>query len=290
MENKIKITFELLRIRQWIKNFLIFIALIFTNNLFNFNLLLKTAAGFILLCFASSSIYIFNDIKDAKEDKYHPVKRHRPIASGKINTTFAFFISILLLIISFFGSFMLEKKFFALIVIYVLLSISYTSVLKNIVILDILIIAINYVLRAISGAIIIHVAISPWLLICTSLLALFVILAKRRYELNLSSAVKHRKILKEYSIPLLDEMISVTTASTISAYALYTFTSETAIRHNYLLLTIPFVLYGIFRYLYLIHKKNLGGSPEYIFLKDIPTIINIVLWISSIIIIVYFVK
>jgi 4-hydroxybenzoate polyprenyltransferase len=171
-----------------------------------------------------------------------------------------------------------------------LLSVAYTFKLKHLVILDILTVASNYVIRAISGAIIINVAISPWLLICTSLLALFVILGKRRYELSLASAIKHRKILEEYSIPLLDEMISVTTASTISAYALYTFTSETALRHNYLLLTIPFVLYGIFRYLYLIHKKNMGGSPENIFLKDLPTIINIILWIMTIVIIVYLIK
>lgn len=290
MKDKTETLFELLRIRQWIKNLLIYIALIFTNNLFNFSLLIKTTIGFILLCFAASSIYIFNDIKDAKEDSHHPEKKRRPIASGKVKTSFAFSISILLIIISLFGSFVIEKKFFIVILIYILLSLSYTLKLKNIVILDILVIATNYVLRAISGAIIINVAISPWLFICTSLLALFVIMAKRRYELNLTSAIKHRKILEEYSIPLLDEMISVTTASTIAAYALYTFTSETASRHNYLLLTMPFVLYGIFRYLYLIHKKNLGGSPEYIFLKDIPTIINIILWIISIIIIVYIIK
>ncbi|MCX8093155.1 MAG: decaprenyl-phosphate phosphoribosyltransferase [Candidatus Goldbacteria bacterium] len=290
MKDNIKIFFELLRIRQWIKNFLIYIALIFTNNLFNFNLLLKTTVGFILLCFASSSIYIFNDIKDAKEDRYHPIKKNRPIASGKIKSSFAISISLIMLLVSLFGSFIIEKNFFVIILVYILLSVAYTFKLKNIVILDILIVATNYVLRAVSGAIIINVEISPWLLICTSLLALFVILAKRRYELSLSSAIKHRKILQEYSIPLLDEMISVTTASTISAYALYTFTSETALKHNYLLLTMPFVLYGIFRYLYLIHKKNLGGNPEYIFTKDIPTIINIILWILSIIIIVYFVK
>jgi len=290
MKDKTRTLFELLRIRQWIKNLLIYIALIFTNNLFNFGLLIKTTIGFIFLCFAASSIYILNDIKDANEDKHHPIKKHRPITSGKVGLSFALSVSVFLMLISLFGSFVLQKSFFIIILIYILLSFSYTLKLKNIVILDILIVASNYVLRAISGAIIINVAISPWLLICTSLLALFVILAKRRYELSLTSATKHRKILEEYSIPLLDEMISVTTASTISAYALYTFTSETATKHNYLLLTIPFVLYGIFRYLYLIHKKNLGGSPEYIFLKDVPTIINIIFWIISIIIIVYFIK
>lgn len=290
MKDKIRTLYDLLRIRQWIKNLLIYIALIFTNNLFNINLFLKTTVGFLLLSFAASGIYIFNDLKDKKEDRHHPEKKRRPIASGIVKPSFAFSISILLLIVSLFSSFIIEKKFFIIILIYILLSLSYTFKLKNIVILDILVVSANYVLRAISGAIIINVAISPWLFICTSLLALFVIMAKRRYELSLSSPARHRKILNEYSIPLLDEMISVTTASTISAYALYTFTSETATKHNYLLLTIPFVLYGIFRYLYLIHKKNLGGSPEYIFLKDVPTIINIILWVLSIIIIVYIIK
>ncbi|MBP7792026.1 MAG: decaprenyl-phosphate phosphoribosyltransferase [Candidatus Goldbacteria bacterium] len=290
MKVKIKTFFELLRVKQWIKNLLIFIALIFTNNLLNFNLFLKTVVGFILFCFAASSIYIINDIKDAEEDSHHPAKKNRPIASGKIKPSFAFLISILLLVFSLSGSFLLEKNFFIVTLIYILLSVCYTLKLKNIVILDILVVSINYVIRAIAGAAIIKVAISPWLLVCTSLLALFVILAKRRYELSLVSPTKHRKILEEYSIPLLDEMISITTASTISAYSLYTFTSETAAKHNYLLLTIPFVLYGIFRYLYLIHKKNLGGSPENIFLKDVPMIVNIVLWIISIIIIIYFLK
>jgi len=290
MKDKTKLIFDLLRIKQWIKNLLIYIALIFTNNLFNLKLFLITTIGFFLLCFAASSIYILNDIKDAKEDRHHPNKKHRPIASGRIKPDLALSISIILLLTSLFGSFIIEKKFFIVILVYILLSVAYTFKLKHLVILDILTVASNYVIRAISGAIIINVAISPWLLICTSLLALFVILGKRRYELSLASAIKHRKILEEYSIPLLDEMISVTTASTISAYALYTFTSETALRHNYLLLTIPFVLYGIFRYLYLIHKKNMGGSPENIFLKDLPTIINIILWIMTIVIIVYLIK
>jgi|DewCreStandDraft_4_1066084.scaffolds.fasta_scaffold01934_9 4-hydroxybenzoate polyprenyltransferase len=290
MKDKTKLIFDLLRIKQWIKNLLIYIALIFTNNLFNLKLFLITTIGFFLLCFAASSIYILNDIKDAKEDRHHPNKKHRPIASDRIKPDLALSISIILLLTSLFGSFIIEKNFFIVILVYILLSVAYTFKLKHLVILDILTVASNYVIRAISGAIIINVAISPWLLICTSLLALFVILGKRRYELSLASAIKHRKILEEYSIPLLDEMISVTTASTISAYALYTFTSETALRHNYLLLTIPFVLYGIFRYLYLIHKKNMGGSPENIFLKDLPTIINIILWIMTIVIIVYLIK
>jgi 4-hydroxybenzoate polyprenyltransferase len=282
---------ELLRIKQWVKNPLIYIALIFTNNLFNAMLFLKVTVGFFLLCFAASSIYIINDINDAKEDRHHPEKKTRPIASGEISVEFAAAISALLMMIALAGSFMIEKNFCYLLLVYIVMNLLYTFKLKHVVILDVFIVAAGYVLRAAAGALIINVVISPWLLICTSLLALFVILAKRRYEMTmLTDAAKHRKILEEYSVPLVDEMMSVVTASTVIAYSLYTFTSTTAAQHHYLMLTIPFVLYGIFRYLYLIHKKNLGGNPELVFLKDLPTIINIILWVAANVVIVYFLK
>lgn len=283
--------FSLLRIKQWIKNLLIYIALIFTNNLFNSILFLKVTAGFFLLCFAASSIYIINDIRDAAEDRRHPEKKSRPIASGEISVEFAASISAILMLFSLAGSFFINTGFFFIITAYIAMNLLYTFKFKYVVILDLFIVAAGYVLRAAAGALIINVAISPWLLICTSLLALFVILAKRRYEITmLEDAAKHRKILEEYSVPLLDEMTSVVTASTVIAYSLYTFTSETAAQHHYLMLTIPFVLYGIFRYLYLMHKKNLGGSPELIFLKDLPTITNIILWLAANVVIVYFLK
>ncbi|HRU38339.1 MAG TPA: decaprenyl-phosphate phosphoribosyltransferase [Candidatus Goldiibacteriota bacterium] len=282
---------DLLRVKQWIKNLLIYIALIFTNNLFNAGLFLRVTAGFFLLCFAASAIYILNDIIDRKEDAYHPDKKSRPIAKGSVSVPFASAISAILAVSALAGSFLISRDFFYVICVYLAMNILYTLKLKHAVILDIFIVAAGYVLRAIAGAVIISVAISPWLLICTSLLALFVIMAKRRHEVStLSDAARHRKILSEYSVPLLDEMTSVVTASTVIAYSLYTFTSETAARHNYLMLTIPFVLYGIFRYLYLVHKKNMGGSPETVFLRDIPTIVNILLWLSATISIVYFFK
>lgn len=282
---------DLLRIRQWVKNPLIYIALIFTNNLFNPALFLKVTVGFFLLSFAASAIYIINDIRDAKEDRHHPEKKYRPIASGNIAPAFAWVICMILMAIALAGSYIIDTGFFYVILTYVIMNLFYTFKLKHVVILDLFIVAAGYVLRAIAGAVIINVAISPWLLICTSLLALFVIMAKRRYEMtSLSDASKHRKILDEYSVPLIDEMTSVVTASTVIAYSLYTFTSDTASRHQYLMLTIPFVLYGIFRYLYLIHKKNLGGNPELIFLKDIPTIVNILLWVATNVVIVYFLK
>jgi len=285
-----KTIFDLLRAKQWTKNLLIYAALVFTKNLFNGPFLIKSTIGFVLWCLIASSIYIVNDVRDCKEDSYHPVKKKRPIASGKISKDTAIAISVMLLLVSLLGSFLIDRPFFLVILIYAILNTLYSIVLKHIVIIDVFIVAANYVIRAVSGAVIINVTISPWFLICTSLLALFLILAKRRYELSLRESSKHRKILNEYSIPLLDEMISVVTSSTVIAYSLYTFTSQTAQSHNLLMLTIPFVLYGIFRYLYLIHKKNMGGSPELVLLKDIPLIIDIVLYVITTLIIMYLKK
>jgi len=204
---------DLLRIKQWIKNPLIYIALIFTNNLFNAALFLKVTVGFFLLSFAASAIYIINDINDAKEDRHHPEKKNRPIASGAISPAFAWGICLILAAFSLGGSFIVDKGFFYVILTYIVMNLFYTFKLKQVVILDLFIVAAGYVLRAIAGAVIINVAISPWLLICTSLLALFVIMAKRRYEMTmLPDAAKHRKILEEYSVPLIDEMTSVVTA------------------------------------------------------------------------------
>jgi len=285
------IILDLLRVRQWTKNLLIFAAIIFVNKLFDPAYFLKVITGFFLLSFAASSIYIINDLKDAKEDKHHPEKKLRPIASGVIGQEFASGLCAILMLVSLAGSFLISVNFFFVILAYIIMMVLYTLSLKHIVILDVFIIAAGFVIRAVSGAVIINVAISPWFLICTSLAALFMALAKRRYELSsVADPSKHRKILLEYSVPLLDEMISVVTSSTVIAYSLYTFTSKTGESHNYLMYTIPFVLYGIFRYLYLIHKKNLGGSPEMILLKDKPLLINIIIYSIFVVAIVYFVK
>jgi 4-hydroxybenzoate polyprenyltransferase len=290
MKSQLSVIFDLLRVKQWAKNMLIFAALVFTNNLFNFPFFLKVLIGFFLLSFASSSLYIFNDINDCKEDRLHPEKKFRPIASGAVKTDFAYTLSAILMTISLVCSYFLSVPFFIIVLIYAVMTVFYTLKLKNMVILDVFEIAAGFVIRAAAGALVISVTISPWLLICTTLVALFVALSKRRHELSLPDSNKHRKVLQEYSIPLLDQMISVVTASTVVAYSLYAFTSPTAEKHNYMMLTVPFVLYGIFRYLYLVHKKNLGGSPENVFLKDIPMIVNIVLYIISTIVIVYFVR
>lgn len=272
---------ESIRPKQWTKNLLIFAALLFTANLTDINLLVRSTLAFILFCFLSGSAYILNDLTDLEEDRAHPFKCKRPLASGRLKVSSTLGFSLFLAIFSLIAGYHLSFNFFLTALIYFLLNLVYSLSLKNIVIIDVLSISLGFVLRAVAGAVVIEVAISPWLLICTLLLALFLALGKRRQELTLlkDKAGYHRRILKRYSSSLLDQMISVVTSSTVIAYCLYTFTSETAQKAKFLMLTMPFVLYGIFRYLYLIYQKGEGGEPETILLKDKPLIVNILLWI-----------
>jgi 4-hydroxybenzoate polyprenyltransferase len=281
---------ESLRPKQWTKNLFIFSALVFSVNLFNVQLLVKDTLAFVIFCLLSGLVYIFNDIIDKEKDKYHALKSRRPIASGRLKSTHAgafigFFLPILLGM-----SFYLDLSFFLVVLLYLLLQVVYTFHLKHVLILDVFSVAFSFVLRVVAGAVVIDVEMSSWLLICTSLLALFLGLSKRRHESLLleDKAQHHRKVLKEYNPYLLDQMISVVTASTLIAYCLYTISEET-VRGlgNPRLFTIPFVLYGIFRYLFLIHNKGEGGIPENLIVTDKPLLINIFLWIITIIIIFY---
>lgn len=282
--------FDLFRIKQWVKNLLLFAALLFTGNTFNFPLLTKTFYAFILFSLLASGVYIFNDLVDLQEDKIHPLKCKRPLASGRISSTFASFLSFILIIFSLIFSLFFNYNFFLISFSYLILNILYSLFLKHQVILDVLCISFGFILRAVAGAVVIYVKISPWLLICTALLSLFIALGKRRQELlSLEENAKlHRPILQNYSPYLLDQMIAVTTSSAIIAYSLYTFTSETALHKHNLMLTIPFVLYGILRYLYLIYRKEKGGEPENIILSDKPLIITVFLWVITCIAIFHF--
>ncbi|MCD6517551.1 MAG: decaprenyl-phosphate phosphoribosyltransferase [Candidatus Aminicenantes bacterium] len=280
------------RPKQWIKNFFILAPLIFSQNLFNVPLLIKSAIAFAAFCLLSSSLYILNDIRDLDEDKHHPVKSKRPLASGEINRTQAWTAFGLLLIASVIVSVLfLNQNFMIALLIYVILQFSYSFGLKNVIILDVFIVAAGFIIRVISGGFAINVHISHWLLICTLLLALFLALSKRRHEMVLlgKEAVNHRPILGEYSPYLLDQMIAVVTASTIIAYCLYTISEETVTRFGTyeLIYTVPFVLYGIFRYLYLIHRRSEGGSPETLIIKDRPLLIDVFLWVVTVVVIVY---
>jgi 4-hydroxybenzoate polyprenyltransferase len=272
-----------MRPRQWTKNLILFAALIFSQNVFSPPLLFRAVAAFAIFCLLSGCVYIINDLLDLNQDKIHPIKSKRPLASGRLKPVTAVMATVVLFFLSFGGAAVLTNRTFLIIaVIYFILQLAYSTLLKHVVILDVFCIAAGFVLRAIGGAEVIDVPFSTWLLFCTMLLSLFLALSKRRHELMLleDDAVHHRKILFEYSPYLLDQMISVVTASTVITYTLYTVSEETVSKFgtDRLKYTIPFVLYGIFRYLYLIHQKNEGGSPEHVLLNDLPLIICVLLY------------
>lgn len=280
-----------MRPRQWTKNLILFAALIFSQRLFQLAMFRDNSIAFIIFCFLSGSVYILNDLIDLKQDRNHPKKSKRPLASGKLKPSTAIISGIILVTLSLISAFCLNTNFAWIALSYFILQIAYSILLKHIVILDVLTVSAGFVLRAIAGGEVIAVPISSWLLICTILLALFLALGKRRHELILleENAVNHRKILYEYSPGLLDQMISVATASTVITYALYTMSAETIkkFQTDNLKYTIPFVLYGIFRYLYLIHQQQEGGSPERILLNDKPLIINILLYLITVWLFIY---
>ncbi len=270
-----------MRPKQWTKNSMLFLGLIFSLNLRNPGLVALTVASFALFCLLSSAIYLVNDLVDLEKDRKHPLKRTRPLASGKLAPPLAILAAFALFVIAIPLSFAINYRFGLVAVAYVVLMLAYSYGLKHIVLVDVFAIAGGFVLRAVAGAEAIDVPISPWLYVCTVLGALFIGLSKRRHELILlnDNAPTHRKILDEYSPAMLDQMISIVTATTIMAYSLYTFSAENLPRNNAMMLTIPFVLYGAFRYLYLVHLKNAGGTPEEILLQDKPLLLDIVLWL-----------
>lgn len=280
---------KLIRVKQWTKNLIVFSGLIFSENLFHPLLLEKSIVAFILFCFLSSSIYIANDICDLENDRKHPLKKERPLPAGLISVQGAITFGVCLAVFVFVSAYYLNPVFFKICVLYFVTFIVYSLFLKNVVIVDVLIISCGFVMRAIAGAVVIDVRYSPWFMVCTFLLSLFLALAKRRHEILFlnENATAHRKILEEYSTYYLDQMISVVTPSTIVAYTIYTLSPD-AISRN-LEYTVPFVVYGIFRYLYLVHQKGKGGSPELILLTDIPLLVNIMIWGGLCVYIIYFI-
>jgi len=280
-----------LRPKQWLKNLILFAGLIFSKNFFHLPSLMKVVMAFIIFCGLSGAVYLINDLRDLAQDKAHPIKSKRPLPSGRLKISTAWITICCLIFFGLSSAFILDGLFGWMGLGYVVLMISYTLFIKHVVILDVLVIAFGFIIRAVAGALVIGVIISSWLLVCTVFLSLFLGLSKRRHELVLlgNEAENHRRILEEYSPYLLDQMVSITTASTVIAYTLYTTAPETVEKFGTrnLILTLPFVLYGIFRYLYLVHQKKLGGSPEMILFKDKPMIINIFLYILTIGLIIY---
>ena len=278
---------------QWIKNFLVFAALLFSKNLLSLSKNIEAIIGFTIFCMITGCAYMINDLVDLEKDKLHSVKSRRPLASGKLKKDTAIKIVVLVCLASLFSAFYMNILFGIIILAYFLLNIGYSIYLKNIVIIDVVSIAAGFVLRVLGGAVIISVVASQWLILCTILLSLFLGFSKRRHELVLleDSATSHRKVLEHYSPYLLDQMIAVVTASTLICYALYTMSRDTVekLGTSKLIYTIPFVLYGIFRYLYLVHQKEEGGSPTEIMFTDKPMIINICLWVISSVVFIYIV-
>ena len=283
---------ESMRPQQWLKNFFIFAPLIFSQNVTNPDLFKKSLLAFAVFCLLSGALYILNDLKDMAEDKLHPLKSRRPIAAEKLKRSHAVIAFVVVSLISFLLCLLLNLNFFYIALFYFVLQMAYSFRLKHVVILDVFIVAAGFFIRVIAGGLAIEVYISPWLLICTALLALFLAMSKRRHEIILleQDAENHRPILKEYSPYLLDQMIAVVTASIVIAYCLYTISEETVTKFGTtkLIFTVPFVLYGIFRYLYLIHQKSEGGTPEVLILKDKPLLLDIFFWIVSASVIIYF--
>jgi len=276
---------------QWPKNFLLFAALIFSKHLFDFDLLIKNFWGFLVFCLASSSLYILNDAIDYSSDIKHPLKSKRPVASGQLPRSAAFVVSLVGLAAALAWSYVLGEKFALGLLLFMAVNFAYSFFLKRFVILDAMLLATGFVLRAVAGGWLIGAPISDWLVICTLLLSLFLAFSKRRAELVLleEEAKSHRASLEHYSPYLLDQLIGVVTASTVVAYTFYTLSPEVKekLGSTHLYLTVPFVLFGIFRYLYLVHQKTEGGDPTKTIFSDLPLVLGIILWAGAVFLLIY---
>jgi 4-hydroxybenzoate polyprenyltransferase len=282
---------ETLRPQQWVKNGFIFAALIFSQSLTRWDRCRQVLLAALVFCLVSSATYILNDIMDAAEDRHHPTKKLRPIASGRLSAMTAGIVGAILGSAGLMAAWRLNTSFFGIVVAYLALNVLYSTSLKRIALLDVFIVAAGFLFRVIAGGLVIRVAISPWLIVCTTLLALFIALSKRRHELVLLGrrASDHRAILADYSPYFLDQLIGIVTSSTVVTYALYTLSPDVKSKFpgKRLEMTIPFVLFGIFRYLHLIHHRDQGGNPTQSLFTD-PVLLSVVLfWAASVILIIY---
>jgi len=279
-----------MRPKQWVKNIVIFAALIFDRQLTKVTSLLPTLAGFFLFCFITGAVYIINDLADLEADRKHPKKRFRPLAAGVLPVRVAQAAAIILLLLAFPLAYWLSREFAAVAAVYFLLNLAYSKWLKHIPLIDVLSIAAGFVLRVIAGVVLIEVErFSPWLYVVTTLGALYLGFGKRRAELALlaGDANAHRRVLNGYTLPFLDQLITIVSSTTIIAYSLYTFSAPNLPPNHTMMLTIPFVIYGIFRYLYLVQVEHKGGAPEDLAFTDHPLQAVILLWGLAVLIIFY---
>lgn len=282
---------EALRPAQWVKNGFVFAALIFSQSLFVWERTERVALAALLFCLNSSAFYLLNDVLDAREDRQHPGKSSRPVASGRLSPQVALAVAILLAAGSLVAAWFLDPLFLLVLAVYSLLSALYSSFLKHVMLLDVFVIAAGFVCRVVAGGVVIHVEISPWLIVCTTMLALFLALTKRRHELVSlgENAGEHRASLARYTPYFLDQLIGVVTAATLMSYSLYTLSADATAKFpgKRLELTIPFVLLGIFRYLYLVHQASEGGNPTRLLLTDRVLIAVVLLWAAAVAVIIY---
>jgi 4-hydroxybenzoate polyprenyltransferase len=287
----LKALIKTMRPRQWPKNGFIFFALIFDKQLFIVESFWRTVAGFVLFCLISSAVYLFNDIADVEADRNHPEKKFRPIASGQLPISVALTTALLLTAIAIPIGYWFAPAFALILTVYLANNILYSRWLKHIPILDVLIVSSGFVLRVAAGVILIYPVerFSPWLYMLTILFSLYIGLGKRRAEMNLlaDGATAHRKAFDGYTIPLLDQYITIVSGMTIVAYSLYTFSAPNLPENHSMMLTIPFVVYGIFRYLQLIQIGHAAGAPDEVALKDRPLQITVLLWGLAVIAIFY---
>lgn len=270
-----------MRPKQWVKNVFVFVGIFFDGAVTNVTKLTHSVLAFVIFCLVSSAIYLINDLVDIEKDRLHPAKRNRPLPSGALSPTVARVAAVLLLLIALPAAFLLQPLFGALVALYAVLTIAYSFWLKNIVILDVMSIAAGFVLRVAAGAAVVQVTrFSPWLYVCTTLGALFIGISKRRNELLLlaENANGHRASLQDYNRALLDDMTALVTSTALAAYCFYTFSAPNLPTNHAMMLTIPFVIYGIFRYQYLVRVRNLGGAPEELVLGDKPLLLALVLF------------
>jgi 4-hydroxybenzoate polyprenyltransferase len=280
-----------LRPKQWSKNLLVFAGLVFSHNLFDLTNFLRSLGGFVAFCLLSGAVYLVNDLADVEKDRLHPLKRSRPIASGRLKPGTAKVSAVVAAAIALVGGFALDWRFGAIGLAYFVMQLAYSFRLKHMVVLDVMTVAAGFALRAVAGTVLVNVTISSWLFVCTILFALFVALAKRRHELLTlgGGGSGHRAVLENYSETLLDQMMAVATSSAVIAYSLYTIAPETIAKfgtHN-LMLTVPFVLYGVYRYLYLVYRKEMGGAPEQALVSDLPLLVDVLLWMGSVVAVIY---
>lgn len=280
-----------MRISQWTKNVIVYAALVFDGKLNDPELVWRTTLVAICFCLLSSSVYLMNDLVDIEKDRQHPRKKLRPLPSGQLSPAVAVVAAIVLAVVGMAASIWIDAWVGVVTGLYLVQNVAYSFYLKNIVIVDVMVLSLGFLLRVIAGVLVVNVSnFSPWLYVCVTLLALFLGFGKRRHEITLlaGDAGNHRASLAQYNLPLLDQLIGLVTTSTLVSYTLYTFEAQTALAGWRMLLTVPFVFYFIARYLYLIHVRKLGGAPDELLLKDRPLLINSALWAVSVVALIYF--